>query len=120
MWNHKYSDSIYVDPNHTDLNQPIPEDSTNIGSIHESANIWEIEKIFTSTGHLVHTTPLILKSPIVLYGRASESLSPSHEFSSESVTPKGNPPTGNNPPNPVPDVSAEPDSYTGLLDYTSS
>ena len=30
IWNHKYSDSIHMDLNHTDSNQPIPADSTNI------------------------------------------------------------------------------------------
>ena len=33
IWNHKYSESIHVDPNHTDSNKPITDDSTNIGSI---------------------------------------------------------------------------------------
>ena len=37
--NHKYSDSIHVDPNHTDSNQLIPEDLKNIGSINNSDDI---------------------------------------------------------------------------------
>ena len=32
-WNQKYSESILVDPNHTDSNQINPENSTNIGFI---------------------------------------------------------------------------------------
>ena len=35
-WDQKYSDLIYVDPNHTNLNQPIPADLKNIVSIHDS------------------------------------------------------------------------------------
>ena len=42
IWNHKDSNSIDVDPNHTNLNQHITADSTNIGSIHGSANIHAI------------------------------------------------------------------------------
>ena len=29
IWNHKDSDLIHVDPNHTNSNQPIPDNSTN-------------------------------------------------------------------------------------------
>ena len=50
-WNRKYSDSIHVDPNHTNWNQPIPSDSTNIRSIHDSADIRAIEKILASSVH---------------------------------------------------------------------
>ena len=32
-WNQKYTDSVHIDPNHTDSNQPIPDGLTNIGSI---------------------------------------------------------------------------------------
>ena len=38
-WNKKYSDLIHVDLNRTNSIQPIPDDSTNIGSIHDSTNI---------------------------------------------------------------------------------
>ena len=31
IWNHRDSNSINVDTNYTDLNQPIPENQTNIG-----------------------------------------------------------------------------------------
>ena len=58
-WNQKYSESIHVDPNHTNLNQPIPVDLKNIGSIHDSANILTIEKILTSPVHSpVHNSPM--------------------------------------------------------------
>ena len=39
FWNNKDSESICADPNHTKSNQAIPADSTNIRSIHDSANI---------------------------------------------------------------------------------
>ena len=38
-WKHKYSKSIHVDLNHTDLNQLNPANSINIRSIHDSDNI---------------------------------------------------------------------------------
>ena len=39
VWNHKYSDSIHVDPNHVDSNQFITANLTNIISINDSAYI---------------------------------------------------------------------------------
>ena len=69
IWNHKYSDSIHVDQNHTNFNLPVPYDSTRIVSIHDSDDIYAIEKILTSPVHLVYTPPLIPASPIFLYGR---------------------------------------------------
>ena len=49
--NQKYSDSINVDLNNTNLNQPIPADLASIGSIHDSDNICAIEKILASPVH---------------------------------------------------------------------
>ena len=43
--NQSNSDLIHVDPNHTDSNQTIQSDSTNIRSIHDSYNIFAMEKI---------------------------------------------------------------------------
>ena len=45
IWDHKYSNLVHVDLNHTEYNQSIPDDLTNIGSIHDSYNICSIEKI---------------------------------------------------------------------------
>ena len=42
IWNYKYSESIHVDPDDTNSNQPIPDDLTNIRSIHESVDIHAI------------------------------------------------------------------------------
>ena len=53
--NHKYSDSIHVDPNHTDSNQLIPDDLKNIGSINNSDDICAIEKIILLLVNLVHS-----------------------------------------------------------------
>ena len=47
IWNHKSSDSIYVDTNRTNMNQLIPDSSTNIKPINYSADIFAIEKIFS-------------------------------------------------------------------------
>ena len=88
IWNHKDSDSIHVDPNHTILNQTIPDDSTNIGSINDSANICVIENILSSPVHSVHTAYLVLAPPIFNFGTASDPQSPSHDQSSEIVTTK--------------------------------
>ena len=44
IWNHKESDLIHVDPNHTNLNQPITANLIKIGSINDSADISVIEK----------------------------------------------------------------------------
>ena len=43
----------------------------------------------------------------------SDPPSPSHDSSAETVTPKGNPTPRKNPPNPVTNVPADPDSYPG-------
>ena len=95
-WSQKDTDFIYVDPNYTDLNQHILDDSTNIGSIHYSANIGAIEKILESPVHfLVHA------SPIYTYRSASEPLSPLHDSSGKSWTPKVYHNPCNNPPNPA-------------------
>ena len=93
---------------------------TNIGSIHDSANICAIENILTSPVHLVHTPTTLPTSPIFNYGRESYPLSPSHDSSEESVTPKGNPKPHDNPSNPVPNVLADPDSDPSLSDFSSS
>ena len=84
-YNKKYSDSIHVGPCHTDSNQPIPADSTNIGSIHGSADIRAIGVILASPIY-----PLVPASPIFTYGSTSHPPSPSHDSPAESVTPKGN------------------------------
>ena len=65
VWNHKDSDSIHVDPNHTYLNQPIPEDLINIRSIHHSTDICAIEKILISLVNLVHTPSPVPAPPIL-------------------------------------------------------
>ena len=120
IWNHKYSISIRVDKNHTDSNQPIPGDLTNIGSIHDSANIRAIENTLSTLVHFVHTTSLVPASPIFTYVAASDPPSPQHDSSAERVTPKVNPTPLNNPPNPVPNVPADPDSDPSLSDSYSS
>ena len=114
-WNQKYSDLIHVDPNHTDLNQPITADLSNIGSIHDSDSIISIEKNLESPVHYpVHA------SPIFTYGSANDPLLPTYDLSSESVTTKGNPNTCNNPTNPVPYIPDDPDSDPSLLYSTLS
>ena len=50
-WNQKYSGSIHIYPNHTKSNQPIPANPTNIGSIHDSDKICEIENLLASSVH---------------------------------------------------------------------
>ena len=90
-WNQKYSDSIHIDSNHTNSNQPIPADLTNIRSIYDSDNIYTIENISASP-----VSSPVQVSPIFTYGSASGSPSTSHDSSSESVTPKGNPKSYNN------------------------
>ena len=77
---------------------------------HDSANIRAIEKILTSTGYLVHTPPPVLASPIFTYWRASDPLSLVHDYSAEIITPKGNTNPRVNPPNPVTNIPADPDS----------
>ena len=72
IWYHKDSESIQVDPNHTNINQPIPSNSKNIGSINDSADIRTIENILSSTVHLVHV-PSPLPAPLILtYGTSSD------------------------------------------------
>ena len=56
IWYNKDSDSIHVDPNHTNSNQTIPANFTSIESIHDSADIRSIENIFSSPVHLVRST----------------------------------------------------------------
>ena len=56
IWNHKYFDWIHIDPDHTDSNQPIPDDLKNTGSIHDLADICAIEKILTSLVDLVNAS----------------------------------------------------------------
>ena len=46
----KNSDYIHVDPNHDNLNELIPEYSTNIISINDSYGIRAIEKMFSWSG----------------------------------------------------------------------
>ena len=77
---------------------------------HDSANICEIEKILTSTVYWVHTPHSVLASPIFTYWRASDPLSLLHDYSAESITPTGNTNTCGNPPNPVTNLPADPDS----------
>ena len=114
-WNHKDSELIHVDPNHTNSNQPIPANLTDIGSIHDSADICSIENILTSPVHYPVPTP-----PICFYGRARYPLSPLHDSSEDSVTPKVNPKPRGNPPNPVPKVLDDPDSNPSLSDSSFS
>ena len=111
-WNHtelvlncykKDSDLILVDTNHTNSDQPIPSNLTNIGSIHDSADIHAIEKILASRVYF-----LVQTSSIFTYGNESDLPSPLHDLSAEIVTREGNPKTRNNPPNPVLYVPAFP------------
>ena len=79
IWNTKYSDSINVDLNHTDLNLPIPDNLTKTGSIHDSHNIHEIEKIFSSPVQFLHTPYTAPASQIFTYGTESDPQTPSNE-----------------------------------------
>ena len=106
---------VHVGTNHTDLNQPIPVDSKNIGSIHDSANICALENILASPVH----SP-VQASPIFTHGIASDPMSPSHDSSAESVTPKLIYKPGDNPPNLVLYVPSDPDSYPILSYYSLS
>ena len=105
---------IHIDSNDTNLIQPIPADSTNIGSIYDSANICAIEKILASPVH-----SLVNASLIFTYGSASDPPSPSHESPEESVTPKVITKSQDNPTNSVPylpyDLDSDPSSQ-----YSSS
>ena len=111
---------------------------TNIGLINDSVNILRIEKMLSCSGkskdteathaflvQLVHTTSPLSAPQIFTYGTKSEPLSPSHDSSAESVTPKVNPTPHNNPPNQVPNVPDEPysypsSSYSSLSDSSDS
>ena len=105
---------IHVDQNHTDSNQPIPADSTNIGSIHDSDNIHKIEKILASLEHSpVHA------SPIFTYESVIDPTSPPHDSLAESVTTKGITKPRKNPPNTVQNLPSDPDSDTSLSDSSS-
>ena len=86
IWNHKYSDLIHVDPNHTNLNQPIQSDLTNIGLINDSADICVIEKILSFPVHLVYTPSQVPATPIFPFGTASDHRSQSHDSLEEIVT----------------------------------
>ena len=74
--NQKESNSIHVDLNHTDSNQPITYDSTKIGSIHDLAHICAIEKILTSPGTFGTYTFSSTRSNNVFNGKASDPPSP--------------------------------------------
>ena len=56
IWNYKDSESIHVNLNHAELNQLIPYNSTNIGSINDSENIHAIEKMLLWSRKLKDTT----------------------------------------------------------------
>ena len=62
-WNQRKSYSTHVDPSYNDSNQPIPDNSTKFGSIHDSDNIREIEMILVSMLH-----SLVYASSIFTYG----------------------------------------------------
>ena len=142
IWNHNDFDLIRVTPNHAESNQLIQDDSTKIGSINDSANILAIEKMLSwsgkskdATAHASPTgtnthalpvnlvrTPSLVPTPRTFFTCATASdvkLIP-HDSSSESVIHKGNPTPSNNPPIPVPNVPADPDSDPSLLDYSLS
>ena len=104
--NHKYSDSIHIDPDYADTNQLIPDDSTNTGSINNSDEIFAIENMLSSRVPAPQT--------FFTYGTSSDPTSPSYDSSAEIVTPKVNPVPCNNPTNPVPNVPAYPDSDPSL------
>ena len=58
-YNQNYSDLINVDLNHTNSDQPTSDNSTNIGSIHDSDNILERDKTLASPVHyMVHASPI--------------------------------------------------------------
>ena len=73
-WNQKYSDSIHIDLNHTNLNQLNPVNLKNIRLIHDSDNIFAIENKLTLPVHsLVHA------SSIFTYRSTSDPPSPPHD-----------------------------------------
>ena len=130
------------------MNQLLSADETNIVSINDSAEICALHQIFSwyrylkdaeaskfsnrtltykSLIHISHTPYLV--HPLHFYHlvpaaqiftyETSDPPSPSHDSSSESVTPKGNPITRKDPPNPVPNVPSDPESNTSLSDSYS-
>ena len=103
IWNHIYSDSIHVNPKHNKSNQLVPDNSTNIGTINNLSDIHEIEKMLSS--------PIPTPQTFFNYGRSSDPPSTLHDLPEESVTAKGNSTSYNNPPNLVPTIPADPDSY---------
>ena len=100
---------IHNDKNHTNSNNPLSDNSTNIWSIHDD-DISVLEEILVAPVNLVHTPPPVPASPIFLSGRTSDPVPPSNESSAEIITPKGNPKPHNNPLNLVPNVQSDPDS----------
>ena len=119
IWNHKDSNSIHTDKNHTNSNKIIPYDYTNIVSINDLTGICAMEKIFPSPVNLVRTPSTVHAPQIFIYWTSSDSRSSSYESSAETVTPKGNPTPRNNPTNMVPNVPDDPESNPGLS-YSSS
>ena len=136
--------SSHFDSNHAKSNQFISSDLSKIGSINDSTKICTLHQILSwdrysmdasastvynitpldyissihtpranSLVHSLHSYPPVPASPIFTNG-TSEPPSPSHKSSSYWVTPKVNTTPCNNAPNPVPNVPAEPDSYTNL------
>ena len=81
-------------------------DPTNIRSIHDTADICATENILEP---LVHSQ--VQASPTFSYGSESDPPSPSHNSSLENMIAKCNTIPRNNPPNPVHNVAADPDSY---------
>ena len=67
---------------------------------------------------LLHIPSLVPATQIFTYGTASEPQLPSNDLSAEIVTHQVNPTPHNNPINPVPNVTADPDSGPSLL-YSS-
>ena len=131
----------YVDLNHAESNKLIPDDLTNIGSINDLSKICALHQILSyirdstessaiklsnrtpfdyvssihtyhkpSLLYLFHSYPPVPVPQIFTYG-TSEPPSPLHDSSVENVVPKGNTTTRNNPPNMLPKVPADPDSY---------
>ena len=106
---------IHVDLDHTKSNQPIPSNSTNIVSIHDSYDIREIENVLAyPVNSVIHA------SPIFTNGSESDPPLPPHDSPEEIVTLKENPKPSKNPPNPEPDVPTGPYSYPGSSDSSSS
>ena len=121
IFNHKDSNWIHVDPNHTTPNQPIPSNSTNNGSINDLDDISAIEKIFSSPVNLMHTPSPLPVPQIFTYGTASDPQSPPYDSSAESVTPKGNNTPHKDPTNPVRNVPDDPSSSdSSSLDSSDS